>query len=495
MPAPKDALPSAPEAQTAEIEIKLALSAEAAAQIVRAAPLARRTPLHLRLNNTYFDTPDQQLRQRAIALRLRQEGRRWLQTLKTAGEAHSALTARGEWETAVKGHVLDAAALADTPWRAVDPDGVLFAQLAPCFTSTFARTAWTVRQRDGSVIEVALDMGQIKAGDATAPIAELELELKKGKPAALFALARVLAAQVCMLPASASKAQRGYALAAGVLTAPHTAQPPELRNDLPPVAAAQKVLAEMLTQCTENLIALREHEAPELVHQARVGWRRFRSGLKLFAPLLQDAPPPDTAALRALLVPLGRWRDLDVAINETLPRVAGSFVAGNAARRRQWSALQDALFESRVAARAAVRLALGKPAIGSTLLALTEWISMLPAPQVHDDPLKEWAQHRVKRLRKRMEQALATAGDDEQQHRARIIAKRTRYGIESLATVLPKDKARLWRKQAAAVQSSIGADLDMVRAAQLAAALGADESLIAFLHGVAFGQRSRSAKP
>ncbi|MGL4574434.1 MAG: CHAD domain-containing protein [Burkholderiaceae bacterium] len=477
-----------------EIELKLAVSADAIAKLPRLAPLARRTATQLRLNNIYFDTPDQKLRQQGIALRLRQDGKRWLQTLKTAGGIDGALTQRGEWESEVAGGKLDATVLAHTPWLEMDADGALFAALVPCFATTFDRTLWTVRRRDGSVVEVALDLGHITAGAASAPIAELELELKKGSAEALFALAHEFARHIVVLPASASKAQRGYALAAGVLDAPRMAQPPALQDDLPLTAAAQRVLTEMLAQFTENLIALREREAPELVHQARVGWRRFRSALKLFAPVLRDAPPPDTTALRGVLVPLGRWRDLDVATLETLPRIAHVYTGQNAARRAQWAALQDALVEARISARVAVRHALNTPAVGATLLALTQWVHGLPAHE-HDAQLKRWAQQRVKRLRARMSEALAQPGDVELEHRARILAKRARYRIESLAAVLPHDKAKHWRKQATAAQSSIGADLDVVRAAELAAAFGVDESLVAFLNGVALGQRSRAAKP
>jgi inorganic triphosphatase YgiF len=494
MPARNDAFQTAAQANATEIELKLALSADAVAKLPRLAPLARRAATHLRLNNIYFDTPDQQLRQQGVALRLRQDGKRWLQTLKTAGNADGALTRRGEWESEVASGNLDAAALAHTPWLELDADGALFAALVPCFNTTFDRTLWAVRRRDGSVVEVALDLGQITAGAASAPIAELELELKKGSAAALFALAHEFAQHIALLPASASKAQRGYALAAGVLDAPRMAQPPALHDDLLLADAAQRVLTEMLAQFTENLIALRERDAPELVHQARVGWRRFRSGLKLFAPVLRDTPLPDTAALRGVLVPLGRWRDLDVATLETLPRIAHVYAGQSAARRKQWAALQDALFEARISVRVAARQALDTPAVGAALLALTQWVYTLPAHE-NDAHLKRWAQQRVKRLRERMAQALAEPGDVELEHRARILAKRARYSIESLAEVLPKDKARHWRKQATAAQSSIGADLDVVRAAQLAAAFGVDESLVAFLNGVALGQRSRAAKP
>ena len=74
-----------------EIELKLQVPAAALAAVEHAVatPAAVRT----RLQAVYFDTPDRRLAAAGIALRLRKEGRRWVQTLK-AGPAHG--MARGE---------------------------------------------------------------------------------------------------------------------------------------------------------------------------------------------------------------------------------------------------------------------------------------------------------------------------------------------------------------------------------------------------------------
>ena len=43
-------------------------------------------PATLRLQAHYFDTADRRLARRGLALRVRSEGRRWVQTLKGAGD-------------------------------------------------------------------------------------------------------------------------------------------------------------------------------------------------------------------------------------------------------------------------------------------------------------------------------------------------------------------------------------------------------------------------
>ncbi len=55
-------------------------------------------------------------------------------------------------------------------------------RLVPRFSTDFTRETWMVEDA-GAVIEVALDAGEIRAGERTATIRELELELKEGKEA------------------------------------------------------------------------------------------------------------------------------------------------------------------------------------------------------------------------------------------------------------------------------------------------------------------------
>lgn len=503
MKAMKSVAPSAP---SQEIELKLALPANdparLATQLARSPALARRKASQQSLHNVYYDTPEQILRQQRVALRVRRVGSaaqpRWLQTLKTGGRGDSALSQRGEWEVAVPGAALSRKALKATPWSGIDPDGAVFAALAPCFETRFERTTWRVRRRDGSVVEVALDIGQIVAGDASAPICELELELLAGPPTALFELARQLAASVAVLPLSASKAERGYALAQGTLDCPLNAQPPPLAPDLPLPQAARRVLREMFSQFTSNLNALRRADEPELVHQARVGWRRFRSALRLFKPVLAADGPPSWAPLQALLSCLGHMRDLDVALIETLPPWADAYTAGEARRAEAWQAMLRHLGAAAALQRKAVRYALREPAVGACLLAFTQWLESVPAASPADalrpgnnSSLRPWARRRMLRLHRQLKRARKDSDTPAHQHRVRILAKRLRYGIEALRPLLPKRRRQRWYQQAIDLQSRLGATRDVTQAAALVAQLEVERGLAEFLRGLAAGlQRS-----
>ncbi len=81
-----------------------------------------------------------------------------------------------------------------------------------------------MRGARGSRIEVALDVGEVRAGERRQPLCELELELLAGPADALFVLARRIARSLAVLPAHLSKAERGWRLADGTAHAPRRAR-------------------------------------------------------------------------------------------------------------------------------------------------------------------------------------------------------------------------------------------------------------------------------
>ena len=509
-PAKKRQRTAAPAGAT-ETEIKLALpgaqgvSPDAlAAQLARVPALARRKAVRQQVYSVYYDTPDQQLRRQRVALRLRRVGSeqplQWLQTLKTAGRSDSALSQRGEWEMPVPGPALALELLHDSPWPGMDPDGTLAPALAPCFVTDFERTVWRVTARDGSEIEVALDVGTITAGHRSAPLCELELELVAGPPGALFSLARRIARTVAVLPLAASKAQRGYALGQADTPMAVQAQPPVLSRDVSLQTMARSLLGEALQQFTANLHTLLGADGPELVHQARVGWRRFRSLWRLLRPALPGVPCPALPALQPLLDSLGALRDVDVAATQTLPLWTERYVAGDASRAPAWQALQTALLEAAQQQRLIVRQALAQPAVGAALLELSQWLESLEAAALAPAvaacggkrPAVRWLRRRVQRLLHRLERTWADAKhlpgaaspDAEGLHRVRILSKRLRYSTQALSPLLPR---RLQRQHDVAQQwqTQLGTARDVAQASALAARWGAPPEVVGFLRGAA----------
>jgi len=487
-----------------EIELKLALPGAdpltLAKRLAQIPVLTRRKSTRLHLHNIYFDTPDSALRQQRVALRLRRLGDtdnpKWLQTLKTTDRSDSALSQRGEWETPLRSARLSLKSLQATPWPDMDPDGKLFRTLAPVFETSFERTVWLLRRPGGCVVEVALDIGQIVHGESSTPICELELELKAGPATALFEVASQIAASIAVLPASASKAERGYALAQGAIHTPLRARPQRLSAKLPPTEMAQRVMQEMFSQFTGNLNSLLLSDEPELVHQARVGWRRFKSARRLFAPLLATHSAPSWQALLALLSCLGKLRDLDVARIETLPAAADAYIAADPRRAEVWQTMTEALHQAANLQRKAVRYALQDPALGACLLATTQWLeglnAAIAADQAVPEPkgaLRRWTKSRIKHLHKQLKLTGQSATEPAQEHRVRILAKRMRYNLEALESLLPDKQTQAWLLQASKLQTGLGARRDAIQAAALVAELELDRGLAEFLRGLALGQK------
>ncbi|MBK1684652.1 CYTH and CHAD domain-containing protein [Rhodoferax fermentans] len=482
-----------------EIELKLSLPmadpARLATQLAQVPALSRHQATHQTLHNIYYDTPDQQLRQQHAVLRLRRVGSsgapRWLQTFKMGSSEPSALSRRSEWETPVAAATLSHQALKATTWSEIDSDGSLFAALAPCFVTHFERTLWLVQQHDNSVVEVALDLGQIEALGQTTPICELELELKAGEPSVLFDIAHEIAHSVAVLPSSMSKGQRGYALAQAGLNRPYRAPLPNFSKDVPVLLMAQQVLRHALTQFTTNLESLLCSDDPEVLHQARVGWRRFKSARQMFRKLMPLAAPQPDAALHGLLTHLGELRNLDVARTETLPALAEAFILGDPRRAQAWQTMMTLLTQLSDQQRETVRQALQQADVGASLLAIQQWLENLPADgQSRPAPrmrLRGWVKQRMQRLNRQLDKACQVANTPAQWHQVRILAKRLRYGTENLQGLMPPRLVKLSLERASTLQSSIGASRDTAHISTLMARLALEPGVAEFLRGFSVG--------
>ena len=137
----------------AEIELKLAIdpgvAVTAATKVFRhpAVVAIRRGRVRTaRVVSTYFDTPDWRLADAGIAVRLRRDGNRWLQTVKgpPLAQAGGALHARGEYEWPLAAPRLETVRLATTPWRRQLGDA-LAAGLASRFTTDVERSTLAAR--------------------------------------------------------------------------------------------------------------------------------------------------------------------------------------------------------------------------------------------------------------------------------------------------------------------------------------------------------------
>ncbi|MCW8334392.1 CYTH and CHAD domain-containing protein [Vibrio paucivorans] len=165
------------------------------------------------LGNTYFDTPDNWLRQHDTGLRIRRFDDVFVQTVKTSGRVVAGLHQRPEYNAE---HTCNEPQLSLHPediWPSGRGIDTLQSQLIALFSTNFTREQWLVGMADGSQVEIAFDQGAVIAGDKEEPICEVEFELKSGQTDALFTLARMFNEDGGMRLGNLSKAAKGYRLA------------------------------------------------------------------------------------------------------------------------------------------------------------------------------------------------------------------------------------------------------------------------------------------
>jgi len=418
-----------------EIELKFLIPPEAA---VLALTQLKGEGAVRQLDATYFDTPDHALRKAGFGLRVRDgEGGR-KQTLKSASAG--GVFSRGEWETAIVGPAPDRDALARTPAAAM-LDGET---LTPVFTTKVERIVRLVHIGE-AVIEAALDRGELSADGRRASVCELELELKAGRPEALFDLARELAKRVPLRLSLVSKAERGYGLAMGAEGSAPRRQAAALEPKSTVGEALQALGQADLAHLCAALEGLRERPEPDCVHQARVATRRLRALLKIFKPLAQDAAAQRLdEELDWLAAEFDAARDLDVFIGDVWDEsVTGATFAGR-------DDFERALKAARANAYLRMEAALESPRTRDILLEAAAWLeagawTTDPAlAKIRDSRADTFAagvlDHRRDQVKKRAKHFADL--DAHARHKLRLKGKTLRYAAEDLAPLFPDHPKR-----------------------------------------------------
>ncbi|THD62155.1 CYTH and CHAD domain-containing protein [Phenylobacterium sp.] len=458
-----------------EIELKFACRPEDLAAVLAAAPAGDDETREL--ISVYFDTPDLVLQRAGASLRVREYKGRRVQTVKRGRGM-----VREEHEAPIEGLAPDPAL---EPLPSLLPRG---ADLRPAFNVRISRRQRTLRYR-GARIEIALDQGEVSGGEQKSPICEVELELKSGDPAALFALARELSAAAPLYLAFDSKAARGQALVAGEPAAARKTGQVTLSDGATVGAAFQAVARAALAQIAANAAVLRTAPAAEAVHQLRVGVRRVRSALSTFKPILDDDGLETLRAdLKWLARSCDRARNLDVFADETLrPAEDGD------APPAGLPALRDCIDLARRAAWDQAAEACAAERFRALMIDATAWVETgdwRASPETQA-PIRPFARRALKRHLRKLQKLGRTArgGDDVARHHLRIEAKKLRYAAEALIDLFGEKRAHRYLRHLKALQEALGTLNDLVTAEPLIAAL-ALPSDAAFAAGELVGRKA-----
>lgn len=442
-----------------EIELKLEIAQSAIPTVLKSEALRRRQ-VRFRparhLVTTYFDTAKGALRRKGVFLRMRRDGGRITQTVKTTGD-EGVVAQRGEWNWAVKTGEPDLALASECGLKPI-LKRARKGGLKPVFASDLMRRIARVEEA-GADLELALDVGHVRAGRRSAPLAELEIEVKQGSAGAVFGLARDLVVLPGVRIGIATKASRGFALAEGRPPAAAVkAAGVAISGDMTVGAAEAAIIRACAAQIAANLPAVVDRRLPEGIHQMRVALRRLRAALSLF----KDTMPPEARRdLRrqagTLARALGPARDLDVLMADTIRAAAPPETLA-----ADIQALTRRLGRARREAWQTALAAVSDPALGLLVLDLAERAAALEAeawPDQHDAiPLAEMAE---RALDDRLEIVLALGHSIDtlpvlQRHELRLALKKLRYAADFFAGLFPHKAARAGIAALAALQDDLG---------------------------------------
>lgn len=233
---------------------------------------------------------------------------------------------------------------------------------------------------------------------------------------------------------SATADPSDLAAALGLDEPARRASPVVLAGTMTSEVAFSVVATECLEHWRSNEAELRLSRAAPHLHQTRVGLRRLRSSVSLFRrslpPARAEAVRRAAHELRALALPFGHARDLDVLLTGPLVDDLDDEQLGT-------------LVDDREAAYDVVLAVLRSPAWTGASGRFDDLVSGWPASAGPDVPrvLEVGALALDRRLRRVVRASgRLSSMEPTARHRVRIEAKKLRYGCEFFASLFPADE-------------------------------------------------------
>jgi inorganic triphosphatase YgiF len=458
-----------------EIELKFEVDSPDVARIKRhLSRLSDATPVARTLVSVYFDTARWKLREHRLSLRVRRIGREYVQTVKGDGGPAIGLYDRAEWEHSIRGPQPDLSWTTQTPLSPL-LHGTPAASLRPVFETRIRRTTYRLA-RSGAVIAATLDQGSVRAGSRRCRLCELELELSRGAPLALFRVARALGDVAPLHLSIKTKADRGYELLGekGAVRGPGSVR-------ASPTATAGGAFQTIARGCLRQMIASEKAVFAcngEALHRMRAALRRLRTAIRVFSGVLDEAEAARIMTeLRWIGRELGPARDVDVFIADVVRPLRARHAHDRGVSRicRNFERRRALLYGQVAQSLQSVRFRHLELDLARSIEA-GRWVTSKSdsASRRRDRPVTLLAAKALARRRKRLRKAgqclIQLSRRD--RHRLRIRAKKLRYIVEFFSDLFPgKKRAKRCRAILSSLedlQDSLGALNDLARREVLA---------------------------
>ncbi len=449
-----------------------------------------------RLRSIYFDTPNADLERHNITLRIRNQRRAFLMTLKWQGNFSGGLYERGEIEI-------------PTPFA--EPDTSLFgAEIAAMlariihdqpiiavFETDIRRTLRRISS-GSSDIEIAFDSGHIIAAEQKLAVREIEMELKSGDPAELYRQGIALAETYPVQLGTMTKSFRGALLASGNPPSPVRAGS-LAAGELSVDAAIAAIINGCIAQFTGNWPVFESGDAVTAIHQMRVALRRLRSLLGLFHRSFPCAEFSQfRIAAKDIAATLGDARNWDVFLEllQAGPVKAFPEVPGLAEILAQSQQHRRAAYET-------VRQLLATPKTTCFVLSLQAFVARhgwrnTLAPEALSrltEPAISFAATNLNRMQSKLAKRgkNLAAFEPHKRHRIRIELKKFRYAADLFAGLFPAAQLRDHTRTTARAQDQLGIFNDLISAHDMVAKLDTASPDVNFASGIITGWCGRGA--
>jgi CHAD domain-containing protein len=223
--------------------------------------------------------------------------------------------------------------------------------------------------------------------------------------------------------------------------------------------------------------AARRSDAPEGIHQLRVGIRRLRAAFSVFSPALPRRRPRFVRQLQMLQRKLGMARELDVLLDETIASMPHELRA-----RREMLDLIKAAEAGRFARHRRARAALASRRCTELLSQLGPAIDRYTWQRAHSSatdertapPIADLAME-VMRVRHRKARKLGKQIRDlgpEELHELRIRIKKLRYAAEFFHDLWPGARSERYLRALKGLQQVLGTVHDATVTTSLIAQIG-----------------------
>ena len=338
------------------------------------------------------------------------------------------------------------------------------------FSASFQRLGHIVRLHGGTqlpgddVSGIVVENGrQIEPAPADdLEVSKVGLPLEAGPPQRLFDVARQINAEVPLRVSISSKANRGYALAAGETPGWSKFARPDLTGDVTVEDAMILAVQQCLDHLLVNETCLLQTDDPEGVHQVRIALRRLRSTLRLFRSVLAaDQYRWLNDEIKWLTGRLAAARDWDVFTGEIVGPVAAHFPG-----EPGFAVVRSALAQRRRTSRRAARRAIRSTRYTEFVLGISGWLAQ---HHWHGQELNEASARvfgpvagfadtviagRYRQVRKDGRKfATMTA---EQRHQFRIEVKKLRYATDLFGSLYRGKRATRYLAGLGKLQDTLG---------------------------------------